>query len=163
MSRQRLAAWGILLVSVAALLTLDLILKSWAVSNLMEQPGRDLIPGLLGITFTRNTGAAFGLFANQNWGRWVLTIVKVVLMLGILWYYHRLPLEKKNWALRVPMILILAGGLGNLYDRIVLGYVRDMLEFLFINFPIFNLADVFVVVGCFTGAFVLMFVVRDLP
>jgi len=163
MNKSKLAIWGVLLASVAILLALDLILKSWAVSNLMGQPGRDLIPGFLGLTFTRNTGAAFGLFANQDWGRWVLTGVKIVLMLSILWYYHRLPLESRNWALRVPMILILAGGLGNLYDRIVLGYVRDMLAFLFVDFPIFNLADIFVVVGCFAGAFVLLFVVKDLP
>jgi len=164
MNKKRLVNLGILLAATAVLLGLDLLLKSWAVDNLMGQPERVLVPGLLGLTFTRNAGAAFGLLGNFEWGRWVLTILKIALMFGLLWYYHcRIPLEKRFWAVRIPAILIFAGGLGNLFDRIIFGYVRDMLAFLFINFPIFNLADVYVVAGCFLGAFVMMFVVKDFP
>jgi len=152
--------WGIFVVAVAVLLALDLLLKSWAAGNMPGQPGRDLIPGLLGLTYTRNTGAAFGLFANQDWGRWVLTAVKILLMGGLLWFYHKLPQRKHAWLIRIPVILVFAGGVGNLYDRIAFGYVRDMLAFLFVNFPIFNLADVYVVVGCFLGAAV-VFIVKD--
>ena len=147
----------------AILLALDLWLKSWAAANLQGMDGRVLLPGFLGLTYTRNTGAAFGLLANFEWGRWVLTAVKVILMGGLLWYYNRIPLEKRHWFIRVPIILILAGGIGNLYDRIAFGYVRDMLEFLFINFPIFNLADVFVTTGVFVGGFIILFVVKDFP
>lgn len=161
MTRKRRNAWLTLLVATAILLALDLILKSWASANLMGQPSRDLIPGILGLTFTRNTGAAFGILGNFSWGRWVLTGLKIVLMLGILWYYDYLPYTKKHWLLRIPLILILAGGLGNLFDRVAFGYVRDMLAFLFFNFPIFNLADIFVTVGCFVGAFVMLFVIKD--
>jgi len=160
--QSRLITWGILLVAAAVLLALDLWLKSWAAANLMGQPSRDLIPGFLGLTYTRNTGAAFGLLANFEWSRWLFTVVKIVLMGGLLWFYGRLPLEKRFWLIRVPIILIFAGGVGNLFDRIAFGYVRDMLAFLFINFPIFNLADVYVVAGAFLGAFVLLFVIKDL-
>lgn len=163
MSKNRIITWGILFCSVAVLLALDLIVKNFAVLHLMDEPRRVLVSGVLGLTFVRNAGAAFGIFANFDWGRWLLIVVKIGLILGLLWYYNRLPLEKRFWALRIPMILILAGGLGNLYDRIVLGYVRDMLEFLFFSFPIFNIADIFVVVGCIMGAFVMVFVVKDLP
>ena len=157
----KLIPWMILLVTAAALLALDLWLKSWAAATLPGQPGRDIIPGVLGLTYTRNTGAAFGLFAGFEWGRWVLTAVKIVLMAGLLWVFHRLPPGKRYWLLRAPIILIFAGGIGNLYDRMTLGYVRDMLAFLFVNFPIFNLADVYVTTGAFVGAFIMLFVIKD--
>ena len=144
-------------------MALDLWLKSWADANLQGQPVRNLIPGILGLTYTRNTGAAFGFLAGFEWGRWVLTVVKIVLMAGLLWFFHRLPHEKRFWLIRIPVILIFAGGVGNLFDRVSLGYVRDMLAFLFVNFPIFNLADVYVVAGCFLGAFIMFFVVKDFP
>lgn len=149
------------MAAAVVLLALDLWLKGWAAANLQGQPSRVLIPGLLGLTYTRNTGAAFGLGAGFEWSRWVLTIVKIVLMGGLLWFYNRLPQENRLWLVRIPIILILAGGIGNLFDRIAFGYVRDMLAFLFINFPIFNLADVFVVIGVFLGGFVMLFLVKD--
>jgi len=163
MKKHRFFYFVILLIAAAALVVADIWLKGWAAANLQGTPTQVLIPGLLGLTYHRNTGAAFGLLANFEWGRLVLIVVKVVLMGGLLWFYNRVPSGKKYWWLRVPIILIFAGGIGNLWDRITLGYVRDMLAFLFIDFPIFNLADVFVVTGCFLGAFVMLFVVRDFP
>ena len=161
--RTKFKYWGILVVAAAVLLALDLIVKSWAAAHLAGAPSRVFIPYILGLTYTRNTGAAFGFLGNFEWGRWVLTIVKIALMAGLLWYYHRLPIGKRFWSLRIPIILIFAGGLGNLYDRITLGYVRDMLAFLFVNFPIFNIADIYVVVGVFVAAFVILFIEKDLP
>jgi signal peptidase II len=158
---RRVTIWVVLLLAASVFLALDLWLKSWASANLLGQPDRVLINGFLGLTFTRNTGAAFGLGAGHEWSRWVLTVVKIILMGGLLWFYNRLPLEKRSWFMRVPLILIFAGGMGNLYDRVLFGYVRDMLAFLFIDFPIFNLADVYVVTGVFLGAFVMLFVVKD--
>jgi len=151
----------ILLFAVGVLLALDLILKVWAQNNLSPFVTREFIPGFLGLTYLRNTGAAFGFLAEADWGRWVLTIVKIILMAGLLWYYWRLPVDRKFWLLRVPIIFIVAGGIGNLWDRITLGYVRDMLAFGFINFPIFNLADVWVVIGCFSAAFVMLFLLKE--
>jgi len=161
MNRQRIFTWGIFIAVVAILVGLDLWLKSWAATNLMGQDNRVLIPSLLGLTYTRNTGAAFGLLGGFDWSRWVLAILKILLMAGLLWFYNRLPQKRRTWLFRVPLILIFAGGVGNLVDRLVLGYVRDMLEFLFVNFPIFNLADVFVVVGCILGVVVML--VEDYP
>ena len=154
---------GIFALFTGVLVALDLWLKHWAVDNLQNQPPRDLVPGLLGLTYLENPGAAFGLFAGFAWGRLVLTIVPMLLMIGILWYYNRIPNEKRFWFIRVPLILIFAGGVGNLADRLVRGAVRDMLEFLFIDFPVFNLADVYVTVGAFGFIFVTLFVVKDAP
>ena len=159
----KLKSWGIFAVCASLLLALDLWLKHWAAVNLQNQPPRDLVSGLLGLTYLENPGAAFGLFAGAAWGRLVLSIVSIMLMVGILWYYHRIPGEKRFWFVRIPLILIFAGGVGNLADRLTLGAVRDMLEFLFVNFPIFNLADVYVTVGAFSFCFVALFVVKDIP
>ncbi|MCL2372479.1 MAG: signal peptidase II [Defluviitaleaceae bacterium] len=149
-------AWG--------LVALDIWLKIWAENNLMGEPGRVIVPGLLGLIYFENSGVAFGLFADAAWGQWVFAGLKFLLLVGLVWYYYtRLPRVDRSWWLRVPIILIVAGGAGNLIDRISLGRVRDMLRFEFSFFPyIFNLADVYVVVGCIMLAFVTLFVVKEM-
>jgi len=148
-------AWG--------LVALDILLKSWAENNLMGEPGRVIVPGLLGLVYHENSGVAFGLFADAAWGQWAFSGLKILLLAGLAWYYYaRVPKVERQWWLRVPIILIVAGGVGNLIDRISLGHVRDMLRFEFMNFPIFNLADVYVVVGCFLLAFVTLFIVKEM-
>lgn len=154
MKNAKLVTWGIFAAATLVLVGLDLLLKSWASANMLGADSRVLVPGLLGLTYTRNTGAAFGLLGGFDWGRWALVVVKVVLISGLFWFYARLPHVRRAWFARVPVILIIAGGLGNLIDRVFMGSVRDMLEFLFVNFPIFNLADIFVVVGCVLGVIV---------
>lgn len=99
--------------------------------------------GIFHLTSTHNTGAAFGMLSNDTW---LLIIVSFVASLAILWIlikYHK----HIHTFMRVSLALILAGALGNLIDRIVLGYVRDMLEFAFMNFAIFNVADTAVTIG----------------
>jgi len=152
-------------IAIVVLLALDIALKMWAVENLMGAPSRSVLPGILGLTYFENTGVAFGIGAGQAWGQWVFSGLKIVIIAGLTWfYYKRIPGSEeshKSWLIRIPLILIVAGGLGNLVDRLTLGYVRDMLMFEFINFPIFNLADVYVVVGCFFMMFVTLFVVKE--
>ena len=151
-------------IAVGVLVAFDILLKVWAVENLMGQPNLTLLSGILGLTYHENTGVAFGLGAGQAWGQWVFSGLKMVIIAGLVWFYfRRLPFERRHWVIRVPIILIIAGGIGNLIDRMTLGHVRDMLMFEFINFPIFNLADVYVVVGCFTMAFVTLFIMKEFP
>ena len=127
------------------------------------QPPRVLIDGFLGLTYHENPGAAFGMLAGFGWGRWFLTIFNSLVLLGIIWYYNRLPFERRYWFMRVPLILMFVGGLGNLVDRVHLGVVRDMLEFLFMNFAIFNMADVYITSGTVALMFVCLFIVKDFP
>jgi len=155
--------WATFIASSAVLVALDLLLKVWAQANLMGQPPREIIPGILGLTYYKNPGAAFGFLANATWGRAVLTVVVIILLIAIILYYWKIPLERRGWFVRVPLIFVFAGGLGNLIDRIAIGAVRDMLEFLFINFAIFNLADVFVTGGIFTLLFFNLVVFKDFP
>jgi signal peptidase II len=154
--------WIVFVVVSFVLVVLDLWLKYWAVANLQNQPDIILMKGVLGLTYVQNPGALFGFLASLG-ARWILAALKAVILGGILWYYNRLPLEKRFWFLRVPMIFVFAGGVGNLFDRVKLGYVRDMLNFLFVSFPVFNLADVYVTCGVFSLFFVIFFVVRDIP
>ena len=150
-------------VVVGVLVVLDILLKIWSVENLMGEPSVGLLPGILGLTYFENTGVAFGLGAGQAWGQWVFSGLKIVIIAGLVWfYYRRLTNVPRAWLVRAPIILIVSGGLGNLIDRLTLGHVRDMLMFEFIDFPIFNLADVYVVVGCFVLAFVTLFVVKEI-
>ncbi|MCL1878460.1 MAG: signal peptidase II [Defluviitaleaceae bacterium] len=156
------SCWVIFFVAVAVFLAADLALKIWSVANLQGAPNRVLIPGVLGLTYFENPGAFFGFLADFN-ARWPLAVMKTAILGGLLWYYNRLPLETRFWAVRVPIILIFAGGAGNLVDRVQLGVVRDMIQFLFINFPIWNLADAYVTVGVIALVFVSFFVVKDVP
>jgi signal peptidase II len=155
--------WAVFFVTVFVLLILDILLKIWAVDNLQAQPNRILIQGVLGLTYHENSGAFFGFLSNFGGAQYLLAALKTVILAALLWYYHRLPSDKKMWFIRVPLILIFAGGAGNLFDRVSLAYVRDMLEFLFMDFPIFNLADVYVTTGVFALMFVGLFIVKDFP
>ncbi|MCL2456180.1 MAG: signal peptidase II [Defluviitaleaceae bacterium] len=154
--------WFVFIFVSIFLVALDLLLKNWAAANLPGAPEIILIEGVLGLRYVENPGALFGFLKNFD-ARWVLSALKIIILGGILIYFHRLPTEKKFWFLRAPLILVFAGGVGNLFDRVKLGIVRDMLNFLFVNFAVFNLADVYVTVGVFSLVFVMLFVVKEIP
>lgn len=118
------------------ILTLDQGTKVWAARSLSVRPFV-LIPGVLELTYLENRGAVWGLM--QGWR--VVFLVATFLFLGaILWFY-----VKKRKAMpaltRIILALLFSGAVGNLIDRVFLGYVRDMIYFRLINFPVFNVAD----------------------
>lgn len=134
------------LILVPFLLSLDQVLKIWAVAHLSPGVPQPFIP-LLNLTLIYNTGAAFGLFQG---GARVLVIVSILVGFGILYYLSR---NKLPMLQQVAFSLIAAGALGNAIDRIGQGSVVDYLDTTgtgwgpFDNFAIFNLADACVVVG----------------
>ena len=117
-------------------LVLDQLSKQW-----LGQANRVLIPGVLKLTGVRNTGAAFGLFGGGQWG---LAAVTAVLTLLVLLYIWR---ARPRGLFGLGLALIVGGALGNLVDRLLLGYVIDFIELLFVRFAIFNVADSFIVVS----------------
>lgn len=132
-----------ILLASAVLVGLDQLTKYLAVLYLEGQPAVEIIPGVLELHFLYNPGVAFGLFPGNRWIFIVLTSVMLVILLAAL-----LSGKFRQYKLVIfSGILIVAGGAGNLIDRIVLGKVVDFISFQAINFPIFNLADCFVVVG----------------
>lgn len=137
--------WYALLL--AACIAGDQILKYWVVRHLEIGQSAAFLPGLVRLTRLHNTGAAWGSFSGSTA---LLTAVTAVLLVAVAW----LVLKK---VIRHPLglcaaMLVLGGGIGNMIDRICRGYVVDMFDLEFMSYPIFNLADCFVVVGVILGA-----------
>ncbi|WP_313997576.1 signal peptidase II [uncultured Paenibacillus sp.] len=129
-------------VMAAIALIVDQIIK-WSVATYMDIGQRiPMIPGFIQLTSIRNRGAAFGILQNQ---RLFFIVITAIVLVGIVVYLRKTYREQK--LLSSALALILAGALGNFVDRARNGEVVDMLEFTFINYPVFNVADVFIVTG----------------
>lgn len=128
------------LVVVAA----DQITKLLVLAHIPLHSQVPVIDGLFHLTYTQNTGAAFSSFQGMQW---LFLIVFVLFAAAIAWEF-----PKKRWPFttfeRWCIISVFAGGLGNMIDRLWLGYVVDMIEVEFISFPVFNVADCFITCGC---------------
>lgn len=127
-----------ILLCVAA----DQAVKWYVVSHLALYESAPLLPGIVEFYYIQNTGGGFSILAGYTW---LLTVITALLMLVI-----AVLLVKKVFSHPLAMwtlTAILGGGLGNLIDRIRLGYVVDMFNFQFINYPVFNVADILVVCG----------------
>ena len=103
-----------------------------------------LVPGVVGLTQLHNTGAAFSSFEGM---RWIFVLIFLVFTGALLWEYFKKPMPFARFE-RVCIAAIYGGGLGNFLDRLRLGYVVDMIETLFMDFPVFNVADCFITCGC---------------
>ncbi|XFA71859.1 signal peptidase II [Thermosynechococcaceae cyanobacterium Okahandja] len=126
-------------------LALDRLTKAWVVANyVLTVPPQTtpILPGIFHITYVTNTGAAFSLFANGSvWLRWLSLIVSLVLMAWAVWG------PRLNRWQQVGYGCVLGGALGNGIDRFLTGEVVDFLDLRWIQFPVFNLADVAINVG----------------
>lgn len=132
------------LIIIAVILGLDQYSKHLVDINLMPLGSTlPVFPDVFHITSAHNTGAAFSMLSN---GRWFITAVAVITSVAIAFILYK-ERKKMGVVMRICLALILAGAIGNLFDRITLGYVRDMFDFRLINFAIFNVADSAVSVG----------------
>ena len=128
-------------IILAAIIILDQATKFIYVGT--GAPTVTLIPGLLGLTYVENRGAAWGLFNNNQLLLYIFSaLVTLAMLVFFVWKYKKL-----NELLRIALALIIAGALGNMIDRFAFMYVRDMIQFLFIDFPIFNVADSAITIG----------------
>lgn len=115
----------------------------WAVSTYMDMEETiPLIPNVFHLTSHRNRGAAFGILQNQ---RVFFIVVTIIIVIGIIVYLRKVYREQKF--LSFGLSFVLGGALGNFVDRSIKGEVVDMLDFRLIDYPIFNLADCFIVTG----------------
>ncbi|MDR1664117.1 MAG: signal peptidase II [Clostridiales bacterium] len=142
----------------ALLILGDQWVKHWARTVLYPVATLPVIPGFFQFTYLENTGAAFGLFEGA---RWVFIPLTVLVFIVILIYYARLPLTRESWKQRVPLVLVFAGAAGNFIDRVANGYVTDMFEFTFVTFPVFNIADVCLVLGTFSLATIILLFIKE--
>jgi len=143
-------------LSIAALVGIDQLTKYLAQSNL---PGRSItvIKGVIEFTYVRNTGAAFGSFSGNTFVLTVLTGAVIAAGLVLLFlgkFKGKLPC--------MCAVMILAGGIGNLIDRIANKYVIDFINAVFIDFPVFNFADILVTCGVIIALIYMIYdLVRD--
>lgn len=129
-----------------ALLVLDQWVKHYISATLPLGEARPLLPGLVELRTVHNYGAAWSSFSGM---RWMLVIATTCIVLVILAALVRRIVRHPLGVL--AGCLIISGGLGNIFDRIRLGYVVDMFNFLFISYPVFNVADMCIVSGCVLG------------
>ncbi|WP_297232804.1 signal peptidase II [uncultured Flavonifractor sp.] len=126
----------------AALVVVDQLVKFLVRANIPMGEGVPFIPHILQLTYYQNTGAAFSIFEQHTWILTLISAVASVLLIVLLakrTFNHPFAM--------VSLALVLAGAVGNLIDRLFLGYVTDMFQTLFMNFPIFNVADICIVCG----------------
>lgn len=134
--------WQIILVAVLVLA--DQLTKYLAVTHLKGQAPVVLIRGVLELYYLENQGAAFSMLQNQQVFFYVLTIIFLVVA-G--WFLAKVPATTKYTPLRISLLVLCAGAVGNLIDRIVHKYVVDFIYFVIIDFPVFNVADIYVTLG----------------
>ncbi len=127
-----------------ALVIIDQVTKYIAVENLRGKPSVVIIDGILSFTYVENKGAAFGIFSNS---RFFLLVITVILIVVILYAFFNSKEIFESKFSKPLLMLILSGAIGNMIDRFFLGYVVDFIHATFINFPVFNVADMCVVCG----------------
>ena len=104
----------------------------------------DVLPGVVGLTYVKNTGAAFSSFEGMQW---LFAVIFILFTVAVIWEYKKkyMPFTRlERWCIAA----IYGGGLGNMIDRVRFGYVVDMIETRFMEFPVFNVADCFITCGC---------------
>lgn len=152
------AVLAIDLIIFIVLILFDQITKNAAAAHLKEQPPAVLIKGVLELYYLENSGAAFGIFQNATW-LFILIAATAVIAIAVL--LIRIPVNRTYRPLRILLVLIGAGAAGNLIDRIMLRYVRDFIYFSLIDFPIFNVADIYVTVSILLLIILILFHYTD--
>ena len=158
MKEKRSLHYLIALAGILIGVCLDQFTKYLAVLHLKGQAPLVLIDGVFQLEYLENQGAAFGLFQGQ---RLFFFLSAGVILAIVVWFYLRVPMERRYLVLRILAVLIVAGAIGNFIDRLRLGYVVDFFYFCLIDFPIFNVADIYVTVSTFVLLFVMFFYYKE--
>lgn len=142
------------LIVFAATVLLDRLTKAWAMGPLREAGDLPLWEGVFHFHYTENRGAAFGMFQGMGWVFIAITVLALAVVAVVLWKTR----GKTHPLLSVCLGLLASGAVGNLIDRLWLGYVVDFLYFKLINFAIFNVADACITLGAIGLAVYVLFV-----
>ncbi|MBD8972302.1 MAG: signal peptidase II [Clostridiales bacterium] len=146
------------ILSFFILIGLDQITKHYIDTHMNLYDSISVIPNIFDIHYIRNAGAAWGMFQNQQILFYICTAI--VLILGIILYLRCLRMNRYR-DLRVLLILILSGAVGNFIDRIRYQYVIDFFYFKLIDFPVFNVADCYVTVGFILLLIIVLFKYKE--
>lgn len=145
-------------VVMLVLLGLDQLTKYLAIINLKNHPAVVLWDGVLELNYLENRGSAFGMLQNQ---KFFILFIGVVFLAVILFFLFKLPEEKKFCIVHILLSAIVAGGVGNMIDRLRFDYVVDFISFVLIHFPIFNVADCYIVVATIVLFLLFLFVFEE--
>lgn len=135
--KEKLAA----IFGLVLLLIFDQWTKLLAISHLKGQADIELLPGIFSLHYLENHGAAFGILRDQQW---VFLILAAVFLVAAVILYLRMPFTARMIPLRIITVFIAAGAVGNMIDRLFRHYVVDFLYFSLIDFPVFNVADIYI-------------------
>jgi len=156
--KRKIGAVLLFLLLTALLILPDQLTKIWAVSKLQGAEDIVWIPGVFQLHYLENRGMAFGLLQNR---RGFLIATTVLVFAAMIYFAWRTPLRKRYLPLFFVLVLLTAGGAGNFIDRLANGYVVDFLYFSLIDFPVFNVADIFVTCSCILLFILILFVYKD--
>ena len=145
-------------IYIIGLILIDQLSKVWALSALRGTEGIAVIPNVFELSYLENRGAAFGILQDHQIFFVLITVAAAVILT---WIYRRIPQTKKYIPLRISYALIMAGAFGNLIDRVFRGYVIDFIYFSLIDFPVFNMADIYVVCSGIFLVFCVCFKYKD--
>ena len=129
-------------ISILLLILLDQAVKGYVVKEIPLGGMRRFIPKVVSLTYLKNSGAAFSMLENQQW---FFTIITLIAMGAAFVYLYR-HINGSIWLL-LGLTLIISGGIGNFIDRLRQGFVVDMFHLDFMNFAIFNVADIYLSIG----------------
>ena len=160
MKSKKLTAGIILLpiIGVMILVAFDQLMKYLAVLFLKGKDAVVLIKGVLELQYLENHGAAFGMLQEKQWLFWLLTAAFILI---VVWFYIRVPKTKHYLPLILTVLVLVSGALGNFIDRLANRYVVDFIYFRIINFPIFNVADIYVTISVIVLICLILFKYKD--
>ena len=149
-------------IMASILVIIGVILDQWtkvlAINHLKDQGSFVIWEGVFKLQYLENRGAAFGIFQNKQ----IFFVFSAILIfIFALWFYLKVPMTRRFLPLRLCAVLVCAGGIGNLIDRLRFNYVVDFFHFELINFPIFNVADIYVTVSAFVLVFLILFFYKE--
>lgn len=151
-AEKRVLMFVISLVIAAAIVAADQLIKLAVVDKIALYDSKEFIPKILSLTHIRNSGAAWSIMEGKTWFLIGLPIIVIAFALWFMYKYR----HASKFAL-ASIAMVLGGGIGNLIDRIRLHEVVDYLKLEFFNFPIFNFADICVVVGAILFCIYMLF------
>lgn len=157
MKRWLYRPWAVVLTTVL-LIALDQVTKGLAVRYLKGKDAFVLWRGVFELRYLENRGAAFGMLQGQ---RFFFLLTGLLVFAAVLYFFRYVSENRRFWPLRLIAVFILAGAWGNMIDRLRLSYVVDFFYFVLIDFPVFNVADIYVSVGTAVLAFLIFFYYKD--
>ena len=156
--KQKRSFFTSFLIGFVILVGLDQWTKGLAVKHLMNQPPFVIWDGVFELLYSENRGAAFGMMQGKQFFFFLIALVVLAAVVYLLW---KMPVTERYMPMAVCLMMVSAGAVGNMIDRIGQGYVVDFLYFKLINVPIFNVADCYVTISAFLLILLVFFYYRE--